>query len=380
VTDRPSALGGYEDWPDFVRDASPLTGDELTTRVAALLGVPEPARPPVVRTVHEWRSDGVLGSVLEWNVGFGSSTRAWLLRPDGEAPRGGLLGLHCHAGVKSIGAERLVDTPQPSAGAVRLRSKFYEDRAVAGALARAGFVVLCHDTFSWGSRRFGLDPLPWRLRDIMATYEAAWLAAEHSPADDEWYDVAAGHHENTVAKAAGLLGTSFAGMVAYDDLVALGVLRGLDGVDPDRIGVFGFSGGGGRAATLTALDPGIQASAIVCMMTTFDALIPSYFDAHSWLFTTPGLARHLDHPTLTAGRARHHQLVVYAEDDLLFPAQGMRAADRELTEHFHYGPGSYQALFLPGPHRFDIQMQDAVKDFFDATLLSAPGASPTVKK
>jgi dienelactone hydrolase len=365
---RPSALGGYDDWPDFVRDASPLTGDELTTSVAGLLGVPDPGDPPAVRIVDDWQSDDVHGSVLEWTTGFGPPTRAWLVRPDGVAPRAGLLGLHCHAGVKSIGAERLVDTPAASAGSVRLRQELYEDRAVANELARAGFAVLCHDTFAWGSRRFGLDPLPWRLRDVMAAYEAAWLAADHSPADDEWYDVAAGHHENTVAKAAGLLGTSFAGMVAYDDLVALSVLRRLDGVDPNRIGVFGFSGGGGRSAALTALDPGIQASAIVCMMTTFDSLIPAYLDAHSWLFTTPGLARHLDHPSLTAGRARHHQLVVYAEDDILFPPQGMVTADRELTEHFHYGPGTYQSLFLPGPHRFDRQMQDAVANFFAGRL------------
>jgi dienelactone hydrolase len=361
---RPSALGGYDDWPDFVRDASPLTGDELTTRVAGLLGVPEPGDPPVVRIVDDWQSDGVRGSVLEWSTPFGPPTRAWLVRPLHGDQRPGLLGLHCHAGVKSIGAERLVETPEPSAGATRLRQELYEGRAVANHLARAGFVVLCHDTFAWGSRRFGLDPLPWRLREVMATYEAAWLAADHSPTDDEWYDVAAGHHENTIAKAAGLLGTSFAGMVAYDDLVALSVLRGIEGVDPDRIGVFGFSGGGSRAATLTALDPGIRASAIVCMMTTFDSLVPAYLDAHSWLFTTPGLARDLDHPSLTAGRARHHQLVVYAEDDALFPPQGMLAADRELTEHFHYGPGTYQPLFLPGPHRFDTEMQDAVRNFF----------------
>lgn len=366
-------MGGFEDWPDFIRGAAPLTGDELTTSVAGLLGVPEPPQPPAVRIVDDWQSDDVHGSVLEWTTGFGPPTRAWLLRPLHNDPAPGLLGLHCHAGVKSIGAERLVETPEASAGAARLRRDLYENRAVANELARAGFAVLCHDTFAWGSRRFGLDPLPWRLRDVMSTYEAAWLAADHSPADDEWYDVAAGHHENTIAKAAGLLGTSFAGMVAYDDLIALSVLRELDGVDAERIGVFGFSGGGGRSAALTALDPGIQASAIVCMMTTFDSLIPAYFDAHSWLFTTPGLARHLDHPSLTAGRARHHQLVVYAEDDNLFPPQGMLAADRELTEHFHYGPGTYQALFLPGPHRFDREMQNAVKDFLLSSLVPTDG-------
>ena len=368
MSDRPSSLGGYEDWPDFVRDASPLTGDELTTTVAGLLGVPEPPQPPAVRIVDDWQSDGVQGQVLEWTNGFGPPTRAWLLRP-ADGPSGpGLLGLHCHAGVKSVGAERLVELPGSSAGAVKLRRELYEDRAVANELARAGFVVLCHDTFAWGSRRFGLDPLPWRLRDVMATYEAAWHAADHSPRDDEWYDVAAGHHENSIAKAAGLLGTSFAGMVAYDDLVALSVLRGLDEVDADRIGVFGFSGGGARSAALTALDPEIKASAIVCMMTTYDSLLPAYFDAHTWMFTTPGLARHLDHPSLTAGRARHHQLVVYAEDDALFPPQGMLAADRELTEHFHYGPATYQGLFLPGPHRFDREMQDAVEHFLLSSL------------
>lgn len=348
---RPSALGGYDDWPDFVRGTPPLTGDALTTTVADLLGVPEPGVPPAVRTVTEWQSDGVQGAELEWRLPFGPPTRSWLVRPV-DGPHGpGLLGLHCHAGVKSIGAERMVATPSPTAVALRQRALNYGGRAIANDLARAGFTVLCPDTFAWGSRRFELDPMPWRLRE----------AVKNVPFDDDWYDVAAGHHENTIAKAAGLIGTSFAGMVAHDDLVALSVLRS-QGVD--RVGVFGFSGGGGRAAALTALDPGIDASAIVCMMTTFAALLPAYLDAHSWLLTTPGLAQHLDWPTLTAGRARHHQLVVYAEHDGLFTPQGMRDAHRQLTEQFHRTPGTYQGTFLPGPHRFDTEMQKEVKNFF----------------
>ncbi|MEU4290050.1 hypothetical protein AB0E63_17665 [Kribbella sp. NPDC026596] len=353
---RPSALGGYDDWPEFVRDTPALTGDELTTRVAGLLGVPTPGGLPTVRTIMEWNADGVQGSELEWSHPFGPPTRAWLVRPADAPPGPGLLGLHCHAGVKSIGAERLVATPSPSARALRQRTAHYGDRAVANELARAGSTVLCHDTFAWGSRRFDFDPMPWRLREVM----------KDVPVDENWYDVAAGHHEHTIAKAAGLLGTSFAGMVAYDDLVALSVLRSHAGVD--RVGVFGFSGGGGRAAVLTALDPAIAASAVVCMMYTFDSLVPAYLDAHSWLATTPGLARHLDHPALTAGRAAHHQLVVYAEDDELFSPQGMRDADRQLTDYFNSGPGTYQGTFLPGPHRFDGQMQEIVEHFFSSAL------------
>jgi dienelactone hydrolase len=353
---RPSALGGYDDWPDFARHTPALTGDELTTKVGGLLGVPEPGGLPAVRTIMEWNADGVQGSELEWRNPFGPPTRAWLLRPVDAAPGPGLLGLHCHAGVKSIGAERLVATPSPSVRALRQRAAHYGDRAVANELARAGFTVLCHDTFAWGSRRFEFDPMPWRLREVM----------KDVPVDEDWYDVAAGHHEHTIAKAAGLLGTSFAGTVAYDDLVALSVLRAQAGVD--RVGVFGFSGGGGRAAALTALDPGIAASAVICMMTTFAALVPAYLDAHSWLATTPGLARHLDHPELTAGRARHQQLVVYAEGDELFSPQGMHDAHDQLTTLFHSTPGTYQGTFLPGPHRFDGQMQDIVEHFFRSAL------------
>lgn len=352
---RPSALGGYDDWPAHVRDTPRLIGDGLTTTVADLLGVPEPGELPTVRTVTEWRSDGVHGTELEWQLPFGPPSRAWLVRSS-EGPQGpGLLGLHCHAGVKSIGVERLVATPSPTGVALRQRALNYGGHAVANDFARAGFTVLCPDTFGWDSRRFELEPMPWRLRDLM----------KGVPVDGDWYDIAAGHHENTIAKAAGLLGTSLAGMVAYDDLVALSVLRA-QGVD--RVGVFGFSGGGGRAAALTALDPGIDASAIVCMMTTFAALVPAYLDAHSWLLTTPGLARHFDWPRLTAGRARHHQLVVYADDDELFTLQGMRDAHRDLTERFRDSPGTYQGAFLPGPHRFDAEMQDAVVSFFRNTL------------
>ena len=63
-----------------------------------------------------------------------------------------------------------------------------------------------------------------------------------------------------MAKAAGVLGTSFAGMVAHDDLAALRVLAGLPGVDAGRLGTIGFSGGGGRSLMLAALSPLVRIS------------------------------------------------------------------------------------------------------------------------
>lgn len=59
---------------------------------------------------------------------------------------------------------------------------------------------------------------------------------------------------------------------------------------------------------------------------------------------------------------------MYAEDDELFSPAGMHDADRELTEHFHYGPGSYEGVWLPGRHRFDAGMQRLVGDFLAKAL------------
>ena len=360
---RPSAIGGYEDWPGWTAGRPLLDGDALTTRLAAALGVPAPGPAPAVRTVREWERDGVTVTEVEWATGVGPATRAWTARPAATAGAlPGVLLLHCHAGVKSVGAERLVRVPEPTAVAQRLRRDLYEGRALAEDLARRGFVVLTHDTFAWGSRRFVLDPPPTSIAGQVA------LARDAGQPDDDAYDVAAGLHEHVVAKAAGLLGTSFAGMVAHDDLVAAAVLRALPGVDPARTGAAGFSGGGGRAATLAALDPQVRASAVVAMMTTTDALFPAYADAHSWLLATPGLLHRTGLPEIAAARGSHDLLALSFDGDELFPPQGVRAAHAELRDRFAGAGGSLEEAILPGGHVFSAAAQDRVAAFLERSL------------
>ncbi len=171
-----------------------------------------------------------------------------------------------------------------------------------------------------------------------------------------------------MAKYAGVMGTSFAGAVAHDDLTALSVLAAMPGVDPGRLGAVGFSGGGGRAVHLTALAPEITASVVVCMMSTFAAMYPAYLDAHSWLLATPGIGRDKEWPEYAVARGLHQQLVLYAEDDELFPRQGMRDADTLLRSRFESARGNYRGVMLPGPHRFDRAMQDLAAEFLTDTL------------
>lgn len=369
-------LAGYEDWPAWARTRPRRRAPgPLADRVTDALGVVEPVHPaPVVTTLARREVDGVLLERVEWHVGFGPRTRGWVARPDTADVLPGVLALHCHGGVKSVGADQLVTLDgDASPQAVRLQRDYYGDRAPAVELARRGFVVLAHDAFAWGSRRFPLEQRSAKLTASVAAIEALWREQGLDPDADTRYDAAAGVHEDTVAKAAGVLGTSLTGTVVHDDLVALDVLAGLPGVDPERLGAFGFSGGGGRSALLAVLDERVRAHVVTCMMSTFDALVPRYLDAHSWLLWGPALPGLGEWPDLLAPRPGRSVLVQYALRDQLFPEAGMRAAHARLTAMYAHAAG-YRASFWDRPHVFDAGMQDEAFAFLAAEI-GAPPAS-----
>jgi dienelactone hydrolase len=366
---RPDPLAGYEDWPAAVRSGRPYEApDEASTALARVLGLRAPVRRPDVVVEDGEERDDLLVLRLRWSVGYGPDTTAWLLRPTGaDGPLPGVLGLHAHGGVRSVGAEQLVDLGvASSARAVWLRDPFYGGRAPANDLARRGHVVLVHDTFSWASRRFDLSRPTPRLAALAAAQEALWAQQGYLPSEEDRFDHLSGLHEDTLAKAAGVLGQTFAGAVLADDLVALNVLAGTDGVDPERLGVFGFSGGGGRSLLLAGLDHRVAAAVVSCMMATFASLVPAYLDTHSWLLHAPGLWSLADWPDLTGlGRARF--LVQYRTEDALFPPEGMAAAHDRLARR-HRGGARYRGTFHPGGHAFDAAMQDEAWAFLAETL------------
>lgn len=370
---RPSAIAGYEDWPAYVRsNPRHRTSSAAAQELSDALGVPGSVAPPEVTVQWEQTDDGATTSQLSWQLGFGPRTTGWLVRPAGsQDPLPGVLALHCHGGNKFGGADRLVELPDNHPSAASARAGHYDGRALATDIARQGFVVLAHDTFAWGSRRFDLSAAPWRTAAAVEAQHAQWREDGVVPSAADEYNVAAGFHEDTVAKTAGLLGTSLAGMVAHDDLAALEVLAAQPGVVQDRLGCIGFSGGGGRSLTLAALSPRIKASVVACMMTTFESLLPAYLDAHSWLLQTPGLWKLGDWPELTGRSAAARFLVQYALADQLFPEDGMRQA-HQLLESMHAGTDRYTGSLWPGGHVFTAAMQDEALAFLAQALAPRP--------
>ena len=309
----------------------------LREHLLAALGTMPAAREAAARTDGEWTRDGVDGTELSWDCGYGPRTRAWLLRPAGEAGvLPGVLAMFEHGGVKLAGREKLADGPHGLTGEVAAlvrasRDSAYGGRAWAEDLARRGAAVLVHDVFGFGSRRLPEDNPPQRLTEAQA------------------------------AKVAGLLGASWAGLIAGEDLLALSVLRSLPAVDGGRVAAVGMSGGGARAGALRVLAPELRAAVIVAMMSTLGALIPDHTDTHAWTWLSPGIGSAGDWPSVVGSWTENPLLVQYGLEDPLFPRDGIEAADAQLRRRFaaHGHAANYTGSLLPVGHVFTGEMQDA---------------------
>lgn len=360
---------------------------ETRERLADVLGLlPRPRSSEPAEQLGGWTRDGVEGVELRWTTGFGGPTSAWLLRPAGESGQlPGVLALHDHGGFTRVGREKLADGPDgvpetPSVPRTQLqafRDRYYGGRAVASDLARDGFAVLVHDAFGWGSRRIPDEVIAERFhravdlqlagRRPASIGEGAGVAAV-SPGQRS--ELLAAANEPQLAKELGVLGTSLAGLVLRDDLIALDQLASVPGVRPEALGCFGLSGGGARAVLLAAMDDRIRAAGVVAMMSTFAGVLDGHADQHSWSFLSPGLSRVGDWPELASLRPRLPLLVQYAERDELFGSAGMRDAHAILTRR--YGAGvdraAYTGTFHDEPHRWSAPMQAELRAWLAAAL------------
>jgi dienelactone hydrolase len=332
---------------------------------------PKFAKPKAVRVDRTWTRDGVDGQALSWSVGYGPRTEAWLLRPAGvDGPLPGVLALHDHGGFKYIGKEKIADGPDESPKWIGQSRGSYGNRAWANELARRGFVVLVPDVFLWGSRRFAYETIPEDSRGLAeALDKLGWLNGSH-PAEVSKYNAAAGPHEHLVEKYLRVLGATLAGVISHEDRLAAAYLAGRKDVLGGGVGCAGLSGGGMRAVLLQATCDDIRATVAVGAMTTYAGLLDHNVRHHTWMLFPGDWPGFGDWTDAAACRAPSPLMAQYDADDPLYTLAGQKAAHRRLTTHYRSagGAGKYVGRFYPGPHKFDIPMQEDAFAWLDKQL------------
>lgn len=359
-------LGPFSNLVDVARRRTPLfgtapPGPQTRTKAREVLNFSFAEELPIEPVVlRRWSADGVDCELVSWSVGFGPRSEAIFVKPAGTAePLPGIVALHDHGYYKYFGKEKIADGPDgPLPEMTAFRAKYYEGRAFANALAREGFGVIVPDVFSWGSRRFPLETMP-ELDRVLAPETGELLGQAPAGETVSLYNGAAYHQEDLISKYCMLLGTSFAGVVAYEDRVALNYLKSRPDIRADRTGCIGLSGGGARAALLRATTEELHATVVIGMMCTYEELLDSRIAPHTWMFFPDGWSRHGDWPDLAASGAPTPLLVQYLLGDDLFTPQGMRDSDRKFRDAYASvgAADNYLGQFYPGPHRFDLEMQ-----------------------
>ncbi|WP_031500061.1 dienelactone hydrolase family protein [Bryobacter aggregatus] len=372
-------LGAYGDWaaaslpdPPRLSFRQPIFQNVESWRPVAraryrelLLG-PAASPPPIAVVQHRLEFDGLAIEHLHWQLPYGPPTEALILKPakaTGKLP--GVVALHDHGGNKYFGLRKITRmSKDPHPLMIQHQNHYYGGLAWANELARRGYVVLVHDTFTFGSRRMRLADLPGKIRNNLVEENP------ESPEEIQKYNQFAGAHEHLIAKSLFSAGMTWPGVFVSDDQRALDYLASRPDVDATRLGCAGLSGGGLRTVMLTGADERIRCSCCAGMMTTWADYVLQKSYTHTWMCYVPGLPKELDYPEILGLGAPNPILVLNNRQDELFTLSEMEHADRILREVYRKAGASdhYKANFYDGPHKFDAPMQKDAFAWFDRWL------------
>ena len=335
-------------------------------RKLLLYNPPEVPLDPVIH--DEYLKDGLIYQHISYAQPYGPRTEGILLRPEnakGKLP--GFIGLHDHGGFKYYGKEKIT-APKNSPEIMKdFQANYYEGRAWASELAGRGYVVFVPDVFLWGSRKILPEDMPpwyiWQWRDRL-----------NEPVDSveyiRAYNEYASYAEDDIAKSFIEAGMTWPGVTVYDDMRAVDFLLTQSDVDATNIGCAGLSGGGLRTVLLASMDERIKCSCCVGFMSTSSEFALYKIYTHTWMMYIPGLTTLMDFTDLYSLHGKKPTMVLYDIDDNLFTPKGQEDADKRLREIYTKmgAPDLYRGHFFPGPHKFDIEMQETAFKFFDEWL------------
>jgi len=349
-------LGSFADLPKALDFNPPQTPTIDSKELLKLFGqLPKFPTDFQIKRGETFQHEGVKIEEISWSTGFGPRTEAYLLTPiDSTTPLPGALFLHSHDDLKSYGKEKVVvgakNLDQDSQWVIR---DHYGDRGAANELAKKGFAVLAFDCFLWGSRRFDPATMPERFAEL--TGELGY--EKHAVMQESM----------SIAKYLSLFGATLAGILNFDDRVALEVAKILPEIN-GSISCVGLSGGGCRSIYLHATSPELTATVSVGAMATYESLLDIHVAPHSWMFFPHGLAAKSDWPGVAMINSKNPIYLQFCGNDQLFTKEGMAIADTNIATYYKENGREYKSDFYPVKHSFTAQMQD---DAFDWMLSHA---------
>jgi dienelactone hydrolase len=302
---------------------------------------------------------------VSWAQPFGPRTEAFVVHPAGAEGRlPGVVALHDHSAFTYYGKEKLVEMENEPPIMREFKERTYAGVSWANELARRGFVVLVPDNFLWGSRKIAPESVPDELA------QKVMRETPGSRGFIEAYNQFIWDHETLVAKTLFASGTTWPGIMAWEDRRAVDYLLTRSDADPDRLGCGGLSGGGLRTIFLAALDPRVRCAVCAGFMSTVKEMIPFIVRWHTWMFHVPHLLAHMDLPDVASLHGPLPLLVLGDRDDELWTLAGQEQADEKLRKIYARMGASecYRGLFYPGPHKFDLPMQKDAFEWFERWL------------
>lgn len=379
-----SIIGDYGSWAaSLLKSVPPLSfrdskwkelnswKKEAHAKAKELIASPPKSPAPKVTVDKKYIYDGLEIEEISWQLPYGRKTEAVILKPQNAVkPLPAILALHDHAGNKYFGYKKIVKTADdPHPLLMEHRNSDYSGMAWANEIAKRGYVVLVHDTFTFGSRRVMYEDvagLDWGDVSTTGKSDKDPEKSEHIEAYNQWSSA----HEHVMSKSLFSAGTTWPGVFLAEDQIALDILEQRKDVDPQRIGCGGLSGGGLRTVYLGGMDPRIKCAVCVGFMTTWSDLVLSKSMTHTWMTYTPLLPNYLNFPEILGLRVPLPTLVQNNNQDELFTLSEMKKADHVLSDVYKKAGAEdkYLAKFYDGKHKFDAQMQQDAFNWFDKWL------------
>ena len=320
---------------------------------------------PQMSVIQTEKREGYECSLVEYNVADGERVRSFLLVPDGAGPqdrRPGLVLLHDHGARFDIGKEKLVRPMADAPEYIKQSSLEWVESGFDGVyfgdeLARQGFVVIVPDMLYWGGRSTPLCQKWSRVR----------FGGEEGDLKTLKNDVYEG--QRAVFDSLAAKGVIWAEKTMCEDAVAASVLKGLDCVEKDRIGAFGWSMGAHRTWLLTAFCKDVKAGVALCWMTLKETCAnpPS---ASDFSMMIPEMREKYDFPDIARWLAPKPFFFLNGDEDKLFPVEQTQEAF-DIMEKIYAGKGAEGRLrteFFHGPHHCGPAEQQKIAEFFKEIL------------